>query len=1444
VGSRSQEGNMANITGTGGNDNLVGGNLNDVINGLAGHDTMTGLKGNDTYYVDDGMDTIVEKAGEGFDTVITSTNHSMWENVEKLVMAAGAGDLWAYGNDASNVLIGNEGNNYLGGSNGADTMQGGKGNDTYSVDDAGDKVIELANEGTDTVASALNFSLAALANVENLTLTAALGSPAIKGTGNALNNTITGNHGDNILDGAAGADTLQGGKGNDTYYVDSVGDVVQESADEGTDTVISKVALSSAFDNVENYDFSKLLGGVTFTGNELDNVIKGGAGVDKLAGGTGLDTYYLNSVKDVVIEKGGEGWDSIVTTFTTDLNNYANVEEIRLQGTAAINAFGSSDNNEIIGNSGANVIDGRGGTDAMSGGKGNDTYYVDQLGDGVWELAGGGVDTVISSVNFELGMEVENLTLVGFALQGTGNDLKNTIIGNGLNNILEGGVNADTMKGGAGDDEYQVDDVGDNVIENAGEGTDTVKSTIDFSLAALANLENLKLYGDAVKATGNALGNAIDGNDLDNVIDGGGGADTMKGGKGNDTYYINTIGDVALENFGEGSDWIVSSFAFANVYANIENYDFSKVAGGVNFTGDGADNIIKGAAGIDTLVGLGGNDTYYVNSTQDVVKEDAFAGSDTVATGAFSIELSKYANVEHAKLTGIAALNATGTDIGNVLIGNDGANVLDGKGAADTMIGGKGNDTYYVDNDGDMITENDNGGVDTVISSVFYHELAANVENLIITYAGAFSNGIGNEGKNLIIGNSQSNTIDGGKNADTMKGGAGNDQYYVDQVGDKVIELANEGTDIVSSTIDFSLAALTNLEMLRLAAGAADALKGTGNSLNNRLIGNEFDNILDGGAGADELWGSKGNDTYYIDNKGDSIAEVAGEGTDTVISKFAFSSAIANVENYDFSKVAVAVDFTGTDGANVIKGGSAIDTLTGGLGNDTYYVNSGKDVIVEAAGKGSGTDTIVTSTFSIDLSNYANVENATLTGTTALKLTGTAGVANVLTGNAGANVIDGKDGAGLLGDTLIGGKGNDTYFVRGVNDVVIEQFDEGIDTVQASVSHQLGDHVENLVLTGNATEGTGNGLKNVITGNALNNTLHGGENADTMKGGKGDDTYLVDNKGDKIVELAGEGHDSVIATVDFSLAALVNVEDLFLDDSAVKGTGNSLANRIVGTWGHNVLNGGAGADTLEGLTGFDEYYVDNLNDLVIEDFNGGELDIVYSTVALTNAFANVEAYDFTKATSAVNFSANDANNKIWGSAFADTLKGAKGDDDYYLNNVGDKVQELSGEGNDRVFTTASVSKLWDNVENVYFKDTNSTAAWNATGNELDNTIRGNAGANKLSGGAGDDWLEGQGGNDILTGGEGTDVFVIEYASALSTNDILTDFDGTTDKLYFMDYGNDTSTFIKDIVDLGAGKDVVLNMVNGGKITFAGIGTGSIDTLAELVTDPNTQIWTS
>ena len=273
----------------------------------------------------------------------------------------------------------------------------------------------------------------------------------------------------------------------------------------------------------------------------------------------------------------------------------------------------------------------------MVGEPGNDTYVVDSTAATVVENANEGTDNVSSSITYTLGTNVENLTLTGTnAINGTGNDLNNLLLGNTAANLLNGGLGDytlyggqgndtlngltgnDALYGGLGDDNYVVDSTGDSVAESADQGTDKVRATITYTLGD--NLENLQLTANThINGTGNSLNNNITGANGNNALYGLDGDDTLFGGSGNDT--------------------------------------------------------LVGGVGNDSMVGGAHDDTYVVDSTNDIVVEDASAGDDTVQVS-FSYTLTD--NVEDLVLTGTDNLTGTGNARYNRLIGTNGNNALYG----------------------------------------------------------------------------------------------------------------------------------------------------------------------------------------------------------------------------------------------------------------------------------------------------------------------------------------------------------------------------------------------------------------------------------------------------------------------------------------------------------------------------------------------------------------------------------------------------------------------------------------------------------------------------------------------------------------------------------------------------------------------------------------------
>lgn len=1103
---------MTVINGTSNNDYLFGNYGNDETFAYAGNDYVTGYYGDDTLH--GGLDNDFLYGNEGNDTLYGDEGNDY--------LMGGTGSDTLIGGDGNDILYSSDDNYYGFQEPSANNLQGGQGNDNYILANSADVVIEDVNAGIDTVSTSFNYTLTA--NVENLQLMVNIYDPTLSakiGKGNELNNKISGNSQNNSLYGYDGADTLIGGNGDDALYGGTGDDLLYGG--------------SSDFD----YDSA---GNDTLVGGDGNDTLMGGNGIDKLVGGNGDDMYFIDSNTDLIVETAaaGSGVDNVVINYNSYSNQAAfsytlgqNLENLSFVNSGyyiyppIITLTGNGQNNHIVGSSlneaingaagndsleggdGNDTLNGGTGVDTMVGGSGNDTFYVDNVGDVVREINTGfgfydKTDTVMASVSYTLGDDIENLTLLGTAnLNGTGNSLNNVIVGNvGNNNLsgglgydtvsggagndtlsggagsdqlngdegadilfggdgfdsLDGGLGADTLKGGLDNDWYVVDNLGDKVIELANQGTDTVSSSINYSLGA--NLENLFLSGSvAVTATGNELSNRLFGNALNNQLlgnagddwlDGGVGQDTMVGGIGNDAYFVDDVADVVVELANQGTDSVTSIVNYT-LGANTENLTLldaiaAQMAKGNNLAnvilGNSLNNTLygyegndqlNGAFGADTMVGGQGNDIYFVDSAADVVIELAGEGVDTV-NSTTSYTLSD--NIENLDFT-FVVINYYDQQ-GVIGQGNALDNKIYGSISADVLMGLAGNDTFYADND----------------YNYYYYSI----------------NGV---------------RISAG---DTLQGGEGDDSYYAD-IFDQIIEAANEGTDTVYTQNNLILAA--NVENLVLLT---DAQNGSGNELNNYLTGNMHDNQLNGGLGNDVLDGGYGLDQLFGGGGDDQL--VGGYGDDVL---------------------------HGDDGTDLLDGGYGDDQLFGDLGDDQLNGSYGADVLSGGAGKdalngGSGDD--------------------------------------ILMGGADADTLMG----GIGSDMLYGGTGDDTYVIDSMDDQIIELSGEGVDSIKTSIAYDLnGTFIENLWLTGSANiNASGNSQNNRLTGNDGNNILNGKEGNDLLTGGAGNDTYLF-----------GRGY--ATDTVFDSDATLNNTDSVQFGDNVAANqlwfshVGNNLEVSIIGT---------------------------------------------------------------------------------------------------------------------------------------------------------------------------------------------------------------------------------------------------------------------------------------
>jgi Ca2+-binding RTX toxin-like protein len=1136
------------IYALGGNDSVSAAGGDDWLDGGAGADTLRGGAGNDGYAVDSPSDVVIEAAGEGADTVFATSSFVLPAEVEALrLMTAGrvgtgnAGDNILVGTTGADTLrgglgtdtlLGDSGHDSLDGGEGADSMDGGAGNDIYAVDDAGDVVADAS--GADTVVASLDYTLGA--GIEGLQLTGA----AHRGTGNALANILAGGAGDDTLAGLGGADTLTGGAGNDAYTVEDAGDRVVELAGGGADTVTALVDHNLAAE-VEVL----VLSGTAHrgTGNALANLLvgtdgadtlDGGLGADTLVGGAGDDVHVVDNAGDLVIEAAGGGHDLVRAAIGYTLGG--DVEDLLLTGIA-LAGTGNALDNAITGGAGADTLDGAAGADTLAGGGGNDLYRVDHAGDLVIEAAGGGADTVITTVDVTLADEVEALLLDGAARHGTGNAGANLLRGTAGADLLEGlggadtldgGGGADTMIGGAGNDTYLITDPGDVVVELADEGFDTVVVSTDWTLGL--GIEAVQLLGSGHLLRGNAERNTLSGNTGNDTLDGaeeddvelGGdgddvliataGRDTLSGGSGNDRFEVHGGGGGHIEDF-LGQDTLDASGATGDCTIDLSGEGASTIDGAScelgqggtaagpldlqflqDVTGSFADDIANVRLLVPQIVAalqaVQPDSTFGVSTFRDkpygsfgapgdwVYRQEVGLSTNTAAlTAAYAAMVANNGlDAPEAQIEALMQLSLHITDIGFrtnsarfVVLFTDAPFHVAGEGLAAGIP---------LPNNGDAVMDGVPPGTGEDYPTIAQLKAALEAANIIPIFAVA----------------------------------GGNDAAYqglVAQLGRGAeVTLTADSSNVVAA-ITTGLTAVTRTTIEDCWGGAGnDSIRG--NAADNRLEGRDGNDTLAGGAGADTLVGGAGNDRYIVEDSRDTLVEssAASGGRDTV-------------ESHGDWTLGAGFE------ALVLRG-----TATHGVGN-------------------AAANTLVAN----DLGNF-------LEGL---------GRNDILTGGLGADTLDG--GTGL--DRMTGGAGDDLYLVDDAGDLVIELAGGGLDTVIASVSFTLRNQIETLRLVGGATAGTGNASANLIEGSALDNLLSGLRGADTLIGGDGADTLIGGAQADRLV--GGAGADAFffgdLADRGDTIVDFVAAEDAIIVSAA--GFGGGLVDGADLAAGHQFVAGAA-----------------------------------------------------------------------------------------------------------------------------------------------------------------------------------------------------------------------------------------------------------------------------
>jgi Ca2+-binding RTX toxin-like protein len=1147
--------------------------------------------------------------------------------------------------------------------------------------------------------------------------------------GNAGADHVYGENGDDYIDGGELPDFLDGGEGNDEVHGGNDVDVV--------------------------------------IGGNGDDILFGEAGVDELQGGSGDD--YLNGGSEADFIYAGYGNDIVVGEEGLDTTFGEWGDDQMFGGAGPDQLFGGEGDDILHGGSGGNNLNLN--VDECLGGKGFNINSYNDLGltlDVIADLNFQNVNpvgsTAAQSAPFgQLLVDIQGLEGTGFSDQ---------MIGDGVSNWIIGGGGSDILSGGAGDDVIIGDKIRLDILDGIYNPTKTILTGGLLGTSDKHFTDLLKSYkdfefgkdGGAVGSNDIATYAGVRSNFTIITLDING---ANVSGTTNTPYALRVIDSTGAETTAAGDlligiDKIVFGYDFEAISTagnrphvfidptTLSSYNAENTVMNINDA-----PALTGAAG---LLGIGNTNTPYTINVSSLLQgyTDADVGDTfSVAAGltatngsvAFATDGINYVFTPTNGFNGIAKISYQVVDnhgaatnasknltIASFIetVGNTSLVVFNGLYMAVdpltnvlTNIKYAGANASPTSRPGWTIigAEKNVAGVVGAIwknSSTSEYWYSTNTSNGalisdVTTYEASFKQDLNSDGYITTYGTDGNDTL-GGLNADEkLIGKLGDDVYFVDSANDLVIELPNEGIDTVNSSATVALAA--NVENLNLTGIVA--INGTGNALNNIITGNSSNNILNGGAGADSLSGGAGNDV--LDGSGDT---------------------------------------------------TSIDTFTGGSGDDVYGIYNSATVIVENAGAVEGNDTVWTA---VNYTLSANIENMYLVG--AITGTGNSGDnyivgygadAQTINGGAGNDTLNGGLGndtldGGIGIDLLIGGAGDDLYFIDDAGDVVVEIVNDGIDTLNSSVTiTSLAANVENLNLTGTAAiNSTGNALNNIIIGNSSNNILNGGAGADslfggagndvldgsgdtisidTFAGGSGDDVYGIYNSATVIVENAGatEGNDTVWTAVNYTLSA--NIENMYLV-GAITGTGSSGNNYIVGYGadaqtinggaGNDTLDGGIGNDSLIGGAGDDLYFIDNAGDVVTEIANDG-IDTINSSVAITALAANVENLTLT-GTAIINGTGNALNNIITGNSAVNTLAGLAGNDTYYVT-AGDLVVEAMGAGTDTVISSNTFT-LAANVENLTLI---GTAVINGTGNGLANTITGNSANNTLRGGAGTD----------------------------------------------------------------------------------------------------------
>ena len=1129
------------------------------------------------------------------------------------------------GSGFGDQITGTHGNDAIFGYNGADTLSGGEGDDifgyTATSELASGETVDGGN-GTDTVLfapSAADTTLtltSGFSDIEAVTIggtaaasvdaSAVIAPSGIVFTGNAANNSFT---------GTGGVDTFHGGDGTDTVVYSGPTAITHD----GTDWK----AGGETLDDIEIVDTDG-------AGNAPRTLLVGHGGFATIQ--EAIDAAHAN---DTILISEGDYTEKLV--INTDGLTLKAVGEVNILGTlhadlgldanASTTDFFEAASAYSTPTAGSGIVVSASGV-TLSGLVVNGFHYGINLGEGTTDLLIEDVDIIhtIVGINKSTAADISDITIndgsitdsyqgIVFAKSSSLSDgfaTGITIDGTLFVDLGEKGIYVETLSNstirnitmnnvgqfGRGDAFGDAGQWGAGIDINLKYGTYTGTILIedfDFTDVGLSNGAGSSHFGGAaitVKGRDDATGySAIPANvagltvTVQNGTINGTSTGIRLGEPGKPNSGVNVTGphlsvtNVVIDNAQFELDNVSKSVLTVTLDATDDNaYDASNAVtatGSIVFNGNALANTFTGAKGNDVFNGNGGadhlnggaGDDTFNYATQEDASDDVINGGDGQDTLAFttasqtSIVLG--ANVfglERVTIAGAAVnLDASAVATGLTLVGTSAANVITGTKGSDTIQAGAGADTikYTVGAAG--------AGSDTIDGGTS----GSDVDTLEIN------------GKTTGVGMAYSVTGSAGGLAigitDTPPAGI-NSQLQATNVEKLVIQTGDLVGVTTTTTLSGDLA----------AAGIA----GAGALIN--IVGGAGNDVVDasGITGAAKLVIALGEgDNTFIGGRVDQTV-TAGSGLNDLIdfSRVTGGGVAFNLGTGSMSGSGIGGLSTGNTGFEKVIGSNGNDLLTGSNADETFYASLGDDTINGRLGIDTYNGSKLTAGFIVDLSEgMATDRNYSLYTHSLIGIENVVGSEfnDDITGNELANFIDGRAGT----DIMTGGDGDDYYIANSAGDTVIEAFDEGTDTVQASRGTVLSANVENLILTGTGNiNGTGNDLNNVLTGNAGNNILDGKVGADTMIGVDGSDTYVVDNTSDVVTELAGQvgDVDQVNSSVSFTMGTFI--ETLFLTGSAnINGTGNSAANTIRGNAGNNIIDGGAGLDTLTGGNGNDTF---------------------------------------------------------------------------------------------------------------------------------------------------------------------------------------------------------------------------------------------------------------